>query len=118
MFEKVSQVAEQAATNVSRRRFLGRIGRGAGVAAAAFAGLLVHASPAWAGKGTKRVCSEFSVTVTCRGKPYGSFNCTSARSGALQPGRCFSDQKALSPGVYNCNFCKGKGKPGKGGRDG
>ncbi len=60
MFEKVSQAAEKAATNVSRRRFLGRIGRGAGVAAAAFAGLLVHASPAWAGKRTK-MCHELST---------------------------------------------------------
>ena len=32
MFKKVSQVAEKAATNVSRRHFLGRFGRAAGVA--------------------------------------------------------------------------------------
>ena len=114
MFEKVSQAAEQAATNVSRRRFLGRIGRGAGVAAAAFAGLLVHAAPAWAGKRT-RVCWEHSTQPACQGKPYGSYNCTSARGGELQVGRCVSNQKAISPGVYDCNVCQGKGKPSKGG---
>ena len=113
MFEKVSQIAEKAATNVSRRHFLGRFGRVAGVAAA-FAGLLVHASPAWAGKRTK-VCHELSAQLACQGKPYGSYNCTSARGGELQVGRCVSSQKAISPGVYNCDTCKGKGKPSKGG---
>jgi hypothetical protein len=37
MFERVSQLAEQAATTVSRRHFLGRFGTGA-LAAAAFLG--------------------------------------------------------------------------------
>ena len=42
MFEKVSQVAEQAATNVSRRGFLGRIGLGAAAAAVAIGGLMTN----------------------------------------------------------------------------
>ena len=40
MFDKVSQVAEQTATSTSRRQFLGRLGRGAMLAAAAAGGLL------------------------------------------------------------------------------
>ena len=51
MFEKVSRIAEQAATSASRRQFLGRIGTGAMATAAALAGLLVHAYPARAKKG-------------------------------------------------------------------
>ena len=50
MFEKVSRIAERAATGASRRQFLGRIGTGAMAAAAAFAGLLVDVSPAQAGR--------------------------------------------------------------------
>ena len=53
MFEKVSRIAERAATSASRRQFLGRIGTGAMATAAACAGLLVHAAPAWAGRGCK-----------------------------------------------------------------
>ena len=50
MFEKVSQIAEQAATNVSRRRFLGKVGRGAAVTVAALGGLLAISSEAVAGR--------------------------------------------------------------------
>ena len=51
MLEKVSQLAEQAATNVSRRQFLGRFGRGAMVVAAAAGGLLAMAQGVHAGRG-------------------------------------------------------------------
>ena len=51
MFEKVSQIAEQAATNVSRRRFFGRFGRGAMAVAAGVAGLLVSSRDASARNG-------------------------------------------------------------------
>ena len=40
MLEKVSQLAEQAATTVSRRQFLGRFGTGALAAAAVLGGVL------------------------------------------------------------------------------
>jgi hypothetical protein len=40
MFEKFTDVAEQAATNVSRRQMLGHIGRAAAAAAAVLASLL------------------------------------------------------------------------------
>lgn len=55
MLEKLNQLAEQAATNVSRRGFLGRIGRGAGAAAAAAAGLVILAGDARAGRKPRRV---------------------------------------------------------------
>jgi hypothetical protein len=40
MFDKVSQVAEKLATNVSRRAFLGRLGQGALVLAGAMGAML------------------------------------------------------------------------------
>jgi hypothetical protein len=40
MFDKVSQVAEKVATNVSRRAFLGRLGQGALVLAGAMGAML------------------------------------------------------------------------------
>ena len=40
MFDKLSQAAEQLATNVSRRQFLGRFGGGALALATAVGGLL------------------------------------------------------------------------------
>ena len=54
MFEKVSQIAEQAATNVSRRRFFGRFGRGAMAVAVGVAGLLVGPRDASAGRNPGR----------------------------------------------------------------
>jgi hypothetical protein len=50
MFDKVSQAAEQVATNVSRREFLGGVGRGAAVLAAMLGGLLATPGLAAAGK--------------------------------------------------------------------
>ena len=60
MFEKVSRIAQRAATSASRRQFLARIGTGAMATAAACAGLLIHASPARAGKGGKGlICCHY-----------------------------------------------------------
>ena len=41
MFDKLSQVAEQAAINISRRQFFGRLGRVAMVVTTAAGGLLM-----------------------------------------------------------------------------
>jgi hypothetical protein len=41
MLKKFNQLAEQAATSVSRRQFFGRFGRGAVAVAAAMGGMLV-----------------------------------------------------------------------------
>ena len=53
MFEKVSQMAEQAATRASRRQFLGRVGRGAMVVAATVGGLLAVPGEAEAARGSR-----------------------------------------------------------------
>ena len=60
MFEKVGQIAEQAATNVSRREFLGRFGRGALAVAAAAGGILAFPAVGHAGRRTQRMCSADS----------------------------------------------------------
>jgi hypothetical protein len=49
MFDKVSNTAEKPATGVSRRHFLGSIGRCAAAAALGVAGLLVSGKQAQAG---------------------------------------------------------------------
>jgi hypothetical protein len=49
MFDRVSEAAEKLATNVSRRAFLGRLGRGAGVLAGVMAGLCAAPKLAQAG---------------------------------------------------------------------
>jgi hypothetical protein len=46
MFERINQAAERAAAGVSRRMFLGRLGRGALVAAGALGGVLALPRPA------------------------------------------------------------------------
>jgi hypothetical protein len=50
MFERVSKAAEQAASGASRRQFLGRLGRGALIAAGAVAGYVAFGSEAQAGR--------------------------------------------------------------------
>ncbi|MEX2308601.1 MAG: twin-arginine translocation signal domain-containing protein [Pirellulales bacterium] len=79
MFEKVNQMAEQMATSVSRRQFLGRLGRGALVAAGVVGGFLAFGSEAQAGK---RVCGADSVAY-CAGRVVGA-PCGSPR----RPGHC------------------------------
>ena len=79
MFEKLNQIAEQAATNASRRQFLGRIGRGAMAAAAVVSGLLVFPDDAEA---ATKVCGPGSY-FSCAGRPLGSQCGTPSR-----PGRC------------------------------
>ena len=49
MFETLSQIAEQTATNASRRQFLGELGRAAAVAAGVLGGLLLAPRQARAG---------------------------------------------------------------------
>ncbi len=103
MLEKFSQIAEQAATNASRRQFLGRLGKGALATAGIVAGYLAFGSSAAAArrqcasdancptgqicvgglcvKGV-RACSAGSAGQ-CRGRPVGSVCGTRNR-----PGRC------------------------------
>jgi len=51
MFEKTSQLAEKLATSVSRRHFLGSLGRWAGATALAMAGVLTTVGAARADNG-------------------------------------------------------------------
>jgi len=64
MFEKVTQLAEQAATNVSRREFLGRIGRAATGVAATASGLLALPAIATAGR-RGDLCSFNNSSFLC-----------------------------------------------------
>lgn len=70
MLEKVTEVAERAATNVSRRGFLGRLGRGAAATAAVLGGLLALPTITQAGKKV-RICSQESGSA-CAGLLVGS----------------------------------------------
>ncbi len=58
MFEKVSQAAERVATGLSRRGFLGRLGRGALGVAAALGGVLALPGQARAAGG--RCCCGYN----------------------------------------------------------
>jgi hypothetical protein len=69
MLKRISQLAENAAADVSRRECLGFIGRGAMMLAAALGGLLILPAAVRAGRPT--LCSGFSGN--CGGLPPGSF---------------------------------------------
>jgi hypothetical protein len=60
MFDKVSQVAEKLATNVSRRAFLGRLGQGALVLAGAMGAML-----AFPGLGQAKGCLNGPCPCCC-----------------------------------------------------
>ena len=85
MFEKTSRLAEQVATSVSRRGFLGSLGGWAATAALGVAGVLTGTGAAWAEGGKKhfRMCCYYtsdspvcvigtSCPPTCCGSPLQS----------------------------------------------
>ncbi len=82
MLEKIGQMAERAATSVSRRQFLGGIGRGAAALAAAVAGVLAVSGAAHGGKPVPW-CSHNSA-FSCGGALVGA-ECYSSTEG---PGKC------------------------------
>ena len=65
MFAKFNKMAEQAATNVSRRQFLGRFGRAALGAATAAGGLLALPTVARAGRRQDKPCGPQQHRSTC-----------------------------------------------------
>ena len=69
MFEKIGQIAEQVATSVSRRQFLGRLGGGALAVAAGVGGLLALPAVAHGKRPPPAVCSANSGL--CAGLPVG-----------------------------------------------
>lgn len=106
MFEKVSQVAEKAAANVSRRQFLGRFGRTAAGAAAALGGILALSGVAEGKRPTPALCNIASGSF-CIGHHVGD-PCGGK-------GKC-----TVFDGTDNECYCKergrGGGRPGRGGR--
>lgn len=82
MFDKLNQIAESAATSVSRRQFLGQLGRGAMVLAAAAGGLLAlpaltQAGPGGCGTGWHR-CTGRCHRTCC---PDGYYCCMKTSRG-------------------------------------
>jgi hypothetical protein len=71
MLERISKLAEQAATGVSRRQFLGRFGRGAMVVAAAAGGLLAIPQISVAGRKPPRLCNGAISSLSCQGLHVG-----------------------------------------------
>lgn len=59
MFEKVSQMAEEAATHASRREFLGRLGRAAATAAGVLGGLLLVPMDSHARRDNGNPCAPY-----------------------------------------------------------
>lgn len=58
MFETFNQLADAAATNASRRQFLGRLSRGAMAVAAAAGGLLAVGGDAHAARSPRKGCPK------------------------------------------------------------
>ena len=101
MFEKISHIAEQAATNVSRRQFLGRFGRSAAVTVTALGGFLTLPAVTQGGKRVQH-CSSGS-SWGCVGKTVGAGCDGGNRGSKCQP----RDKHDKSPTVW-C-YCDIKG---------
>ena len=100
MLERISQLAEEAATNVSRRQFLGRLGGLALGVAAAAGGLLSLTTVAQAGR-RQTLCSPFYSTSSCVNNLVG--------------GPCGSGGKCTAAkGTVDHCYCRDPGNPGRG----
>jgi len=99
MFEKVSQIAEQAATSVSRREFLGRFGRSALAVAATASGILALPAVGHAGRRPRRLCSANS-TDGCQGQLEGN-SCTADRAF----GRCVGTKRGGDKSTVTDCYC-------------
>ena len=97
MFEKLTQAAEQLATNVSRRQFLGRFGGGALALATAVGGLLALPDVAEAAANRTARC--------CLGsRQGGAGRCRVPSSGCTLVGSCYRARGSRSPlCVWNCS---------------
>ncbi len=99
MFEQFSQFAEQAATNVSRRQFLARMGRGAMVVAASAGGLL--ALPAVSKAARRQVLCGTNSGFYCLNHLVGD----ACQNG----GKC-----VVIKGTTDTCYCRDPGNPGRG----
>jgi hypothetical protein len=106
MFDKFSDAAEKLATNVSRRGFLGSVGRWAGATALAMAGVLTSAGTARANQ--KYTCCQYCWGDTVTGDVMCCSVCVLGTScpSSSPAGLCPPDA-ALFSGfpVGNCNQC-------------
>jgi hypothetical protein len=75
MFDKVSQAAEKLASNVSRRAFLGSLGKGAVATAGVLAGMLAFGGKAQAGVFSCSDCPTGSWCCYCGRIGYGTYSC-------------------------------------------
>ena len=96
MFESFSQLAERAATNLSRRQFLGRLGDGATALAVIVGGLLALCSEASAAS-RRTICGNSS-----------SLYCLSKNAG--DP--CGAGKCVVIKGTVNTCVCRQSGFPG------
>ena len=101
MFDKVSQMAEQVATKASRREFLGHVGRGAMVMAAALGGLLALPETSHGAKPPPKACGP-SSSGSCQGANVGD-TCYEEVTGSCatapgsKTGDCFCSFKGPHP---------------------
>jgi hypothetical protein len=106
MFDKISDAAEKLASNVSRRGFLGSVGRWAGATALAMAGVLTVAGTAPANQ--KYTCCHYCWSGSV---PNDVMCCTFCALGTSCPtsspaGLCPPDAALFSSRpVGNCNHC-------------
>jgi hypothetical protein len=107
MFEKTSRLAEKLATNVSRRHFLGALGRWAGTSALAVAGILTSAGPARADTFTCCVywCSKNGLLTGYTRCLQGAVTCEPPKAGCAL---------VKTESVFDCQVCAGKKGTGGG----
>lgn len=107
---KIKKAAEHIVMNVTRRRFLNQVGRGAMATVMVVSGMLAATRSSHASG--KRICSSPSSFSECSGKPVGS-HCSFAGGGVCATSRDAYDPKT---DTYDCYYCKvsGTGNNGKG----
>jgi hypothetical protein len=106
MFDRVSQVAEALATDMSRRRFLGSFGRWAGATALAMAGVLTTAGSARAAN--QNTCCRYGL-ITLGGDQCKCTACVPLGTSCPSvPSSCpsFSQLLPSSSTVRGCGDCK------------
>jgi hypothetical protein len=94
MLEKLNQVAQEMATGASRREFLGRLGRGALIAAGAVAGYLAFGSEAEAGRCRRR-------------RPGCTSDANCPRGHICVAGKCVKGVRNQACGTGSDNYCAG-----------
>ena len=100
MLEKVNQVAEQAATNVSRRQFLGRFGRTATSAAAALGGFLAFSEFAIGGRKPRGELCHIASGFYCINRRVGDACGTKGRCTVFEgtDNECYCRERGRGPG--------------------